>query len=1029
MDVLKICDVSFIRCLKPNQEKQKENFQNIYVLQQIKYLGVLESIKIRKDGFPFRKDYKLFFQQYFELNIELDKKTELDNLNSYSQNMLKDKCWRIMRNILFDEKDPKEKKFKEKALFGHTKINAKQEIATLLDKLMLDPNRKKILELKLIQMKNIKSIIVQSFCKMVVPRKKYLYKKLVVKKLNQTFAKNWNGRTTEFVQILRNINIFHKKWRKVENKMVKYKLKCFLNYKQKAQLKTKFLKRRQSATKLNEFWEKKIKRRFLAKMSAQVNLLKNIEKFSLSIENLQILYKKKLDLFFLRSLFICLSDRKVLAENFLKAHNILIIICQKNLKINFDRFKKKALYQKEEEKKDNKEIICHNLPFSIGNSKLKKVFDENFSTPELTKIILEKLYIKKLKSDYKAMQKKLLIFLTRKMLRPAFQIFITANQEYEFKLQISNNHSSINHFSTALEIKELPTKLCGIITLSLQQINHENYNFSISLFKRETQEFFSNDSPQTPFQKLIFDPEPNVILYENIEDSIDALIEFDFEEKKIPDQLTVRNNPSFLSKMFPRFSEINIDLNKQKKEEKSLVEILKFIRIFYEKDLPEESLILCARQICQEAYSNSTKAQEEIYNQIIKNIENYLEKTKLGIISNLFNIKNDYEGYFLRSLKLLIIVTACLPSFKSQNNLIMSLISKKVIEIKTSEELKKYSCYALRRLDRNLNIKPKMEIPEKNEILKVLRMKKNIIRIKIIQEKDYKLQIETFDTVKDVLSQAIDKLELNHLAKYMGIYIDYEEGMFLEEENNFEDQIRYFRMKAKKEISIFLRIKLFPQKNLFFNTDFVCLIYTQMFYDYILNKHHLSKEAVYELSAWAYFINEGKYSGNQHIKIANYCPRSYNKSGILIETTEKIKLIYREISENSMTKKIAMGNFISKLRQVSDEMHHSFEGNFIKITVSKYRHILEEKISNEVILFVKDHEFMVLNKNNHSKNKEVFEYKNIFSYGCYECLGKKKTFAWREVGENDYLYFFESSKSDQIERLMEGYLKLLLRNN
>jgi myosin heavy subunit len=58
MDELSSSDCHFIRCLKPNELKKPDHVIASYCLLQIKYLGVLESIKVRKEGFPFRKDYK-----------------------------------------------------------------------------------------------------------------------------------------------------------------------------------------------------------------------------------------------------------------------------------------------------------------------------------------------------------------------------------------------------------------------------------------------------------------------------------------------------------------------------------------------------------------------------------------------------------------------------------------------------------------------------------------------------------------------------------------------------------------------------------------------------------------------------------------------------------------------------------------------------------------------------------------------------------------------------------------------------------
>jgi myosin-5 len=54
MDELINSDCHFIRCIKPNETKTKDNFLQGYCLIQVKYLGVLEAIFVRKVGFPYR---------------------------------------------------------------------------------------------------------------------------------------------------------------------------------------------------------------------------------------------------------------------------------------------------------------------------------------------------------------------------------------------------------------------------------------------------------------------------------------------------------------------------------------------------------------------------------------------------------------------------------------------------------------------------------------------------------------------------------------------------------------------------------------------------------------------------------------------------------------------------------------------------------------------------------------------------------------------------------------------------------------
>lgn len=68
------CECHYVRCLKPNEIKQKELFIPTFVFQQIKYLGILDTIRVRKDGFPNRRNFKEFFFRYEDVCWFTDKK-------------------------------------------------------------------------------------------------------------------------------------------------------------------------------------------------------------------------------------------------------------------------------------------------------------------------------------------------------------------------------------------------------------------------------------------------------------------------------------------------------------------------------------------------------------------------------------------------------------------------------------------------------------------------------------------------------------------------------------------------------------------------------------------------------------------------------------------------------------------------------------------------------------------------------------------------------------------------------------------
>lgn len=59
------CDCHFVRCIKPNSKKAPKLFNSEAVLQSLRYLGVLDSIKIRKLGYIYRRPYKEFYKKFY----------------------------------------------------------------------------------------------------------------------------------------------------------------------------------------------------------------------------------------------------------------------------------------------------------------------------------------------------------------------------------------------------------------------------------------------------------------------------------------------------------------------------------------------------------------------------------------------------------------------------------------------------------------------------------------------------------------------------------------------------------------------------------------------------------------------------------------------------------------------------------------------------------------------------------------------------------------------------------------------------
>ncbi|XP_067390295.1 unconventional myosin-XV [Emydura macquarii macquarii] len=58
------CNPFFVRCLKPNNKKEPGVFEADVVSSQLRYSGILETIRIRKEGFPIRIPFQVFIDRY-----------------------------------------------------------------------------------------------------------------------------------------------------------------------------------------------------------------------------------------------------------------------------------------------------------------------------------------------------------------------------------------------------------------------------------------------------------------------------------------------------------------------------------------------------------------------------------------------------------------------------------------------------------------------------------------------------------------------------------------------------------------------------------------------------------------------------------------------------------------------------------------------------------------------------------------------------------------------------------------------------
>lgn len=68
VDTLMKCQPSYIRTIKPNENKSPSEYNVPNVLHQIKYLGLQENVRIRRAGFAYRQSFEKFVERFFLLS-------------------------------------------------------------------------------------------------------------------------------------------------------------------------------------------------------------------------------------------------------------------------------------------------------------------------------------------------------------------------------------------------------------------------------------------------------------------------------------------------------------------------------------------------------------------------------------------------------------------------------------------------------------------------------------------------------------------------------------------------------------------------------------------------------------------------------------------------------------------------------------------------------------------------------------------------------------------------------------------------
>lgn len=97
MTALTECSPHYIRCIKPNHAKTPRTWDHDNIKRQVKYLGLLENVNVRRAGYAHRSQYKRFVDRYKLLCDQL--------VNGNCQNMdHMQQCRILCRSLGWEEK-------------------------------------------------------------------------------------------------------------------------------------------------------------------------------------------------------------------------------------------------------------------------------------------------------------------------------------------------------------------------------------------------------------------------------------------------------------------------------------------------------------------------------------------------------------------------------------------------------------------------------------------------------------------------------------------------------------------------------------------------------------------------------------------------------------------------------------------------------------------------------------------------------------------------------------------------------------
>jgi len=357
----------YIRCIKPNDLNESDNFNKKKIVHQLKYCGVLEAIKVARSGYAIKMKFNYFMKRY--KMIENCKSIKLFSENNY----LNKNDYQIGLTKVFLKTDSYE--FLENLRLNKLNINA-TNIQKIIRKFII---RKNYL------IKYISIITIQGFCRIIIAKNKLnLLKKIksqiIISKYFRKYLcyKSYNSKRNNIIYIQNYYRKYKINYLTFYCKIIQKLFKKYLN--KKVSLEEIKIK---NIIKIQKYIRKFIyKNKFKKSLRTIIRLQRNFRKKKNS-KNLIIKQNKKLNKEILKK------------DNILKENEFRIKNLEERQEEMLKIIKKLENIQKEEEENNIKIESLNNDIIQYKDCIVNTINSKADMFEELEKIKIENYLLKK----------------------------------------------------------------------------------------------------------------------------------------------------------------------------------------------------------------------------------------------------------------------------------------------------------------------------------------------------------------------------------------------------------------------------------------------------------------------------------------------------------------------------------------------------------------------------------------------------------------------------------------------------------